>query len=268
MDFVMPDLSSAAFWAALGKIIVADIILAGDNAVVIALAARNLEERHRKPAILIGSFGAIALRVLFVFIVGLLLSVPYLKLVGGLLLLWIGVKLLTQDDGGESEGGGEHAIKASRNMWGAIWTIIVADAVMSLDNAIAIAGAANNDGVLVILGLLISIPIIIYGSTLLTSLLQRYPILVVLGGALLGWIGGEVMSSDGKPPQATVAPPGTIAFWLEARIPYAHYVCAAAGAIFVVVLGKFLAARQRAKARAEKPELVDLAHGDGAEKRK
>jgi YjbE family integral membrane protein len=266
MEFVMPDLSSGPFWAALGKIIVADIILAGDNAVVIALAARNLEARHRKPAILIGSFGAIALRVLFVFIVGLLLSVPYLKLIGGLLLLWIGVKLLTQGDG-EHEGGGE-SIKASRNMWGAIWTIIVADAVMSLDNAIAIAAAANNDGVLVILGLLISIPIIIYGSTMLTSLLQRYPILVVFGGALLGWIGGEVMSSDGKPPQAAVAPPGTIAAWLEARIPYAHYVCAAAGAIFVVVVGKFLDARRRAKQAAEQPELVDLARNEDTKGRK
>ncbi|MBX3503393.1 MAG: YjbE family putative metal transport protein [Alphaproteobacteria bacterium] len=258
----MPDLSSAAFWAALGKIIVADIILAGDNAVVIALAARNLEERHRKPAILLGSFGAIALRVVFVFIIGLLLSVPYLKLVGGVLLLWIGVKLLTQDDEGEAGGGGN--IRGSRNLWGAIWTIIIADAVMSLDNAIAIAGAANNDGVLVILGLLISIPIIIYGSTLLTSLLRRYPVLVVLGGALLGWIGGEVMSSDGKPPQADVAPPGTIAFWLEARIPYAHYVCAAAGAVFVVVVGKLLDRRRRARLARQAPELIDLAGDDGA----
>jgi len=267
MDFVMPDLSSGAFWAALGKIIVADIILAGDNAVVIALAARNLEQRHRRPAILVGSFGAIALRVLFVFIVGLLLSVPYLKLIGGVLLLWIGVKLLTQGDESDAHGDG---VKASRNMWGAIWTIIVADAVMSLDNAIAIAAAANNDGVLVILGLLISIPIIIYGSTYLTALLQRYPILVVFGGALLGWIGGEVMSSDGKPPQAAVAPPGTIAFWLEARIPYAHYVCAAAGAIFVVVVGKFLSRRRQAKLESQAPDLVDLARDDaaGADKRK
>jgi len=248
MTFVMPDVASAVFWVALGKIIIANIILSGDNAVVIAMACRNLSDQHRKPAIIGGSLGAIVLRIIFVFMITWLLSVPYLKLIGGALLLWIGVKLLNED-----EGHGEDGVKASASLWGAVWTIIVADAIMSLDNAIAIAAAANNDGVLIMLGLVISIPIIIFGSTLLTSVLQRYPVLVVIGGALLGWIGGEVMATDGKPPNALVAPEGTVAAWLEAKIPHAEHVCAVAGALFVVVLGLYLSRRRKPQ------DVVDLA---------
>ena len=248
MIFVMPDLASAVFWVALGKIIVANLILSGDNAVVIAMACRNLSDKHRKPAIIGGSLGAIILRVIFVFMITWLLSVPYLKLIGGALLLWIGVKLLNEEEEGHGDG-----VKASSSLWSAVWTIIVADAVMSLDNAIAIAAAANNDGVLIMLGLVISIPIIIFGSTLLTNILQRYPVLVIIGGALLGWIGGEVMATDGKPPNAEVAPEGTIAAWLEHRIPHAEHVCAAAGAVFVVAVGLFLSRRRKPA------EVVDLA---------
>jgi YjbE family integral membrane protein len=244
----MPDPASAVFWAALGKIIVANIILSGDNAVVIAMACRNLSERHRRPAIIGGSLGAIILRVIFVFLITWLMSVPYLKLIGGALLLWIGVKLLNESEGHDGDG-----LKASASLWGAVWTIIVADAVMSLDNAIAIAAAANNDGVLIMLGLIISIPIIIFGSTLLTTVLQRYPVLVIIGGGLLGWIGGEVMATDGKPPNVAVAPEGTIAAWLEARIPHAEHTCAVAGALFVVALGMWLSRRRRPV------EAVDLA---------
>lgn len=254
MIFEMPDLTSGAFWAALGKITVADIILSGDNAVIIAMACRNLPDRYRRPAILGGATGAIVLRILFVFMITWLLHVPYLKLVGGALLLWIGVKLLNED-----EGGGDGEVKGAANFWGAVWTIMVADAVMSLDNALAIAAAANNDGVLIMLGLLISIPIIIFGSTFLTGILRRYPMLVLLGGALLGWIGGEVMATDGKPPTADVAPPGTIAAWLEQRIPHAEYVCAAAGAIFVVVVGLLLSRRRKPA------EIIDLAQSDVAQ---
>jgi YjbE family integral membrane protein len=246
MNFVMPDVADALFWLALGKIIVANIILSGDNAVVIAMACRNLSNEHRKPAIIGGSLGAIVLRIIFVFMITWLLSVPFLKLIGGALLLWIGIKLLNEDEG---HGDG---MKASSSLWGAVWTIIIADAVMSLDNAIAIAAAANNDGVLILLGLVISIPIIIFGSTLLTSILQRYPVLVIIGGALLGWIGGEVMATDGKPPNAAVAPDGTIAAWLEARIPHAEHVCAVAGAVLVVVVGLWLSRRRKAV------EAVDL----------
>jgi YjbE family integral membrane protein len=251
MFFVMPDLASAVFWVALGKIIIANIILSGDNAVVIAMACRNLSDKHRRPAILGGSLGAIILRVIFVFVIGWLMSVPYLKLIGGALLLWIGVKLVMEEEE-ESDG-----IKAHGNLWAAVWTIIVADAIMSLDNAIAIAAAAKNDGVLVILGLVISIPIIIFGSTLLTKVLQRFPVLVILGGGLLGWIGGEVIATDGKPPGVEHAPAGTVAAFLEARIPHAELVFSIAGAVLVVGLGMWLARR-----RKPDEEVVDLVEHD------
>jgi YjbE family integral membrane protein len=256
MQFVMPDLAGAVFWVALGKIIVANVILSGDNAVVIAMACRNLSKRHRMPAIVGGSIGAIVLRIIFVFVITWLLSVPYLKLIGGALLLWIGVKLLNEEEGGDD--GGDGGVKAKASLWGAVWTIIVADAIMSLDNAIAIAAAADNDGVLIMAGLAISIPIIIFGSTLLTSFLQRYPVLVIFGGALLGWIGGEVIATDGKPPNATMAPEGTIAAWLEARIPHTEYVCAAAGALLVVALGLVLSRRRKPAPVIDLVEKIDL----------
>lgn len=255
MIFVMPDLASAVFWIALGKIILANLILSGDNAVVIAMACRNLPEKYKRPAIIGGSAGAIILRVIFVFLIGWLLSIPYVKLIGGLLLLWIGVKLLNEDEG---HGDG---VQASTNIWSAVWTIIVADAVMSLDNAIAIAGAARGDGVLIMLGLLISMPIIIVGSTLLTTVLQRYPVLVVLGGALLGFLGGEIMAADGKSDvfdaagkKTVVVKPGSIAAFLDANVPHAEYVCGAIGAVLVVAIGMWLSRR-----RKPGEEAVDLA---------
>ena len=240
MVFVMPDLSTAAFWVALWKIIVANIILSGDNAVVIAMACHNLSERYRRPAIMFGSAGAIVLRIVFCAVIGFLLSVPYLKLVGGALLLWIGVKLVLQEDD-------EANIKAHDNIWAAIWTIIVADAVMSFDNAIAIAAAARGDFVLIIIGLVISIPIIIVGATLISKLLDRFPWIGLVGAALIGWIAGEVMAGDGKYETIDAAgklieviKPGSIAAWLEARLPHAEYYCAAVGAVFVVGLGLLL----------------------------
>src|SRR5947207_13211455 len=168
MVFFMPDLSSAVFWAALWKIIIASIVLSGDNAVVIAMACHNLSAKCRRPAIFFGSAGAIVLRIIFCAVIGYLLSVPYLKLVGGALLLWIGVKLVMEEDD-------EANIKAHENIWAAIWTIIVADAVMRLDNAIAIAAAAKGDSTLIVIGLVISIPIIIFGATLISQLLDRVP---------------------------------------------------------------------------------------------
>src|SRR5215470_5492391 len=191
MVFVMPDLSSAVFWAALWKIIIANIILSGDNAVVIAMACHNLSDRYRRPAIIFGSAGAIVLRIVFCAVIGMLMSVPYLKLVGGALLLWIGIKLVVQEEE-------ESDVKAHANVWAAIWTIIVADAVMSLDNAIAIAAAAKGDFTLIALGLILSIPIIIVGATLISQLLDRYPWLGLVGAALIGWIAGEVMAGDGR----------------------------------------------------------------------
>lgn len=220
MTFAMPDWGAMAFWTALWKIIIADMVLSGDNAVVIALACRHLPARYRRPAIGIGVTGAIVLRVIFCFAATYLLDVAFLRLVGGLLLLWIGATLVW------GRGEDAHDVTAGRSVWGAIGTIIVADAVMSLDNAIAIAAAARNDGVVIIIGLIISIPIVVFGSTLVTRVLHRYPALVLVGGALMGWIGGDVIATD-----------PAIHHWLALRVPYADQVCAAVGAGIVAAIG-------------------------------
>ena len=250
MVFVMPDLSSAIFWAALWKIIIANIILSGDNAVVIAMACHNLSDKYRRPAIIAGSAGAIVLRIVFCAILGLLLGVPYLKLVGGALLLWIGVKLMVDEEDDAN-------IKAHDNLWAAIWTIIVADAVMSLDNAIAIAAAAKGDFTLIVIGLVISIPIIIVGATLIAKLLDRFPWLAMVGAGLIGWIAGEVMAGDGKHDVVgadgklvEVIHPGSIAAWLNAHLPHAELVCAIAGAVFVLGLGFILHKLRERKSEA------------------
>ena len=203
-----------AFWSGLGQIILVNIVLSGDNALVIALACRNLEKRHQKPAILAGSAGAIILRIIFVLIVDQLLKIGYLKLIGGLLLLWIGVKLV---QGEEEHGDG---VKAAGSLWAAIRTIIIADAVMSLDNAIAIAAAAKGDTVLIVVGLLISIPLIIFGATLIMILLNRFPIIVIAGGGLLGYIAGEVIATD-----------PAYAEWLAAMLPHAKTCFEIGGAV-------------------------------------
>jgi YjbE family integral membrane protein len=233
------------FWSGLMQIILVNIVLSGDNALVIALACRNLEKRYQKPAILIGSAGAIVLRIIFVLIVDLLLQVSYLKLVGGLLLLWIGVKLVQ----GEDEHG--DGVKAEGSLWAAIRTIIIADAVMSLDNAIAIAAAAKGDTTLIVLGLLISIPLIIFGATLIMMLLNRFPIIVIAGGGLLGWIAGEVLATD-----------PAYAKQLAAAIPHAQLVFEIAGAALTVALGYWLQMRGR-KRKHDEP--VDLADGKAKE---
>jgi len=220
MTFAMPDWGAMAFWTALWKIIIADVILSGDNAVVIALACRNLPARHRGPAIGAGVTGAIVLRIIFCFATTYLLGVAFLRLAGGLLLLWIGATLVKGKDHDA------HGATAGRGVGGAIGTIIVADAVMSLDNAIAIAAAARSDGVVIVIGLIISIPIVVFGSTLVGRILQRYPMLVLVGGALMGWIGGEVIATD-----------PAIRHWLAPKVPYADHVCAAIGAGVVVAMG-------------------------------
>ncbi len=250
MIFVIPDLSTGAFWFALWKIIVANIILSGDNAVVIAMACHKLSDRYKQPAILFGSAGAIVLRIIFCAVIGLLLGVPYLKLAGGALLLWIGVKLVVQEEE-------EANIKQHENLWPAIWTIIVADAVMSLDNAIAIAAAARGDFTLIAIGLVISIPIIIVGATLISKALDRFPWLGLVGAALIGWIAGEIMAGDGKHDVVgadgklvEVINPGSIAAWLDARLPHAEYVCAAIGAVAVVAIGLMIARINARKSKA------------------
>src|SRR3546814_3912221 len=182
-------------WVAVFQIILIDIRLGGDNAVVIALACRNLQHKQRMQGILWGTAGAIILRVLLIAFALTLLDIPFLKLVGGALLVWIGVKLLIPD---EDEHGN---IKGGSSVWSAVKTILIADFVMSLDNVIAIAGAAQNTHLdhqlyYVIFGLLVSVPIIIWGSTLVLKLIVRFPLVVTLGAALLGWISGGMLVTD------------------------------------------------------------------------
>lgn len=232
------DFSNPVFWIAVLQIVAIDVVLGGDNAVVIGLACRRLPESQRKMGILWGMVGAIGLRVILIFFAVSLLAVPYLKLVGAVLLLWIGIKLLMPED---EEG---HNIEAGTTLAAAIKTIIVADAVMSLDNVIAIAGAAGDSKVLIVFGLLLSIPIIMLGSQLVIKLMDRFPVVIVLGGALLGWIAGGMVVTD-------VATKD----WFAANVPAAGWIGPVVGAILVVVIGKMLAAR----AGNHTPAMKDLA---------
>ena len=238
----MEQFMTPEFWIAVGQIIMIDILLGGDNAVVIALACRKLPPNLRTKGILWGTAGAIGLRVILIFFALTLLAIPFLKLVGALLLVWIGIKLLAPD---HEDGHGN--IAASDKLMAAIKTIIVADLVMSVDNVIAIAGAAQNAGehsfLLVVLGLLISIPIIVWGSQLVIKLMDRFPIIITLGGMLLGWIAGTMAVSD----PAVVRPD---AWGWVPKIPQTDVVKYGAGilgALLVLALGKWVAAR-RAKA--------------------
>jgi len=224
----MPDITSSLFWIAVLQIIAIDIMLGGDNAVVIALACRKLPPEQRKKGIFWGVVGAIGLRVVMIFFALQLLALPYLKIVGALLLFWIGVKLMLQGD----EDGHDN-IDGGTTLAAAIKTIIVADAVMSLDNVIAVAGASHGSIVLVTFGILISIPIVVWGSKIVLTLMDRFPVVITLGAALLGWIGGGMMLTDPATPKT-----------LAASIPQASYVFGAAGALLVVAIGKFVASRR------------------------
>ena len=223
----MELLQSLDFWIGLLKIIWINIILSGDNAVVIALAARSLEPRRQRQAILLGSGAAVVLRIALTVVAAKLLALPYLQIVGGLMLLWIGVQLL-----GEEEGCHDKASEQA-NLMTAVRTILVADLVMSLDNVIAVAAAAKGSSLLLVLGLAISIPLVVFGSTLMIGLMQRFPVIVVLGAGLIGWVAGETIVGD----VGLRAALGDNA-WL-------HYAASAAGALLVVATGKILAARAR-----------------------
>lgn len=213
-------INSPGFWLAVMQIIAIDILLGGDNAVVIALACRKLPETQRNRAIMGGALGAILLRIAMIFFALQLLELPYLKLIGAVLLLWIGIKLIVPE--GEDAHGN---LAASPKLLGAIKTIIVADAVMSLDNVVAVAGASNGQLELVIFGIVISIPIIIWGSKLVLHFMDRYPIVITLGAALLGWIAGSMAISD---------------ISLPAVPAWAHYAAGAVGVALVLTIGKFM----------------------------
>jgi YjbE family integral membrane protein len=238
----MGGMSAAEFWPALGQIMLINLILSGDNAVVIALACRGLPASQRKWGIILGALVAILMRIVFTVVATQLLTYPWLMIVGSLLLFWIAIKLLVED-------GDEKDIKESGNIWGAVQTIAIADLVMSLDNVVAIAAAAKGNWTLILIGLATSMPLIIFGATLVMWLLTKLPVLVWAGAALLGWIAGELIVSD----------PGTIALmkanmpgWVKAvasapggfeAIPNVKHAAAAAGALFVVLMGWILRRR-------------------------
>ena len=231
---MMESFLTPEFWLAVGQIVMIDVLLGGDNAVVIALACRNLPPELRRRGILWGTAGAIVLRVVLIFFAMSLLALPYLKLVGAALLLWIGVKLLVPED----EGHGN--LQASDKLLGAIKTIIMADFIMSVDNVICIAGAAQTSGhdghhmPLVIFGLLVSIPIIVWGSSVVLKMMDRFPIIITAGGMLLGWIAGTLAVSD----------PATVHLIPES--PALHYGAGVVGALLVLTLGSLLARRAAA----------------------
>lgn len=183
------ELFSSQFFVALVSIIILDLVLAGDNAVVIAMASNRLPHHLRKRAIYVGTAGAILIRLIMTYFAVQLLTVPYLQALGGLVLLPIAVKLLRPS-------GGEEHIEAADTFAGAVKTIIIADAAMGIDNVLAIAGASSGDFLLVVIGLLISVPIVVFGSQLIGKLMDRYPVLIVLGAAILGWTGGSMIMHD------------------------------------------------------------------------
>lgn len=230
------DLTSAAFWAALGSIIWVNILLSGDNAVVIALAARSLPPHQQKKAIFWGSAAAIVMRIGLTIIALEMLKWPFLKIVGGLLLLYIGVTLLLDED----DGGDQGKSSGDGSLAAAIRTILIADLVMSLDNVLAVAAAAKGNVPLLVIGLAISIPLIIFGSTLLLKVMERFPIIVTAGAALLGFLAGEMLLTD----------PAVVARFGELSHTVVN-IAGAIGAFLVVILGTMLNKRHKARADAQ-----------------
>jgi YjbE family integral membrane protein len=228
------------FWVSLGQIMLVNVVLSGDNAVVIALAARSLPETQRRQAIVWGSVAAIVMRIILTVVALEMLRLPYLKLIGSGLLFWIALKLLTPE---ESDGEG---IIPHPRLAAAIQTILVADLVMSLDNVLAVAAAAHGDNLLLVLGLGISIPLVIFGSTVILQFMDRFPIIVILGAAILGYVAGEMLITE----QAL----GHLSMFREDGM--LHAFLPLWSALLVLGLGKWLAVRQAAR-RA--PVFVDLA---------
>lgn len=232
------EIDHTIFWIGLAQIIGVNIILSGDNAVVIALAARSLPAHQQKRAILWGSGAAVAMRIVLTIVAVEMLRMPYLKLVGAALLLWIGIKLLLPE--GDEDDGDSHS---TSNLMAAVRTILIADLVMSLDNVIAVAAAAKGSLLLLIIGLAISIPLVVFGSTLLLKVMQRFPIVITIGAGLLGWVAGEMAVTD-----------PLVREGIETQASWLHVVAPAAGAALVVAFGKWLAGREQGEARAHAAE--------------
>jgi len=221
------------FWLGLGTIIWVNIILSGDNAVVIALAARSLPPRQKKRAVVWGAGAAVVLRIILTVVAVTLLQFPYLKLVGGAALLWIAVQLLVPDAGDGDD------VQSSSNMLGAIKTILIADLVMSTDNVLAVAAVAKDSLTLLTLGLVISIPLVLFGATMLMKLMERYPLIITLGAAILGWTAGEMSATD-----------PAVAEWVSANAAWLHWGAPAAGAVLVVAVAGWLTKRKPRSRRA------------------
>jgi len=234
------EIQTTVFWIGLWQIILVNIVLSGDNAVVIALAARSLPPHQQNKAIAWGAGAAVAMRIVLTIIAVEMLKWPWLKLIGAVLLLWIAVKLLVPEHDGEDD------VDSSDNLWAAIKTILIADLVMSLDNVIGVAAAAKGSLTLLILGLAISIPLVIFGATMLMKLMTRWPIIITIGAGLLGWVAGDMAATD-----------PVVRDWVDANAAWLHWVAPAAGAAFVVALGNWLAAR----AEAKQQKVVDLGEG-------
>jgi YjbE family integral membrane protein len=251
------DWTQAAFWIAAWQIILINIILSGDNAVVIALACRTLPHRQRLWGMALGAGAAILLRIVFVMIITAVMDIPLLKVIGGLLLLWIAIKLIAP---AESHAGG--SVQAADNLWRAVKIVAIADAVMSLDNVIAIAAAAKGSWLLIVFGLTVSVPLIVAGSAILVTLLDRYPIMSWGGAALLGWIAGAIMIEDpalawwlGGPAhtsQLGAADMG-MSFLGASSILVVSYGAASLGALFVVASGYLVRRRRPAAMTAADP---------------
>lgn len=227
-------LESTQFWVDVFKIIVIDLLLSGDNAIVIALACRNLPPAQRKKGIMFGVLGAIGLRIGLTMFALELLNLPYLKLVGALLLLWIGVKLILPEPEHEDSN-----VKADTHLWGAVRTVIIADFIMSLDNVLGVAAAAHGNVLLLVFGLLISIPLIAWSSQLVLQLIDRFVFIIYAGGALLGYVAGEMLIGD-----KMIAP------WVERMPSVLHWVVPALCAVVVLLVGLWLAARMAAAEKA------------------
>jgi YjbE family integral membrane protein len=243
---VLESLTHAETWVALFQISVINILLSGDNAVVIALACKDLPVKQQKQAFAIGAGGVVILMTALTGAAAYLLTLPYLEVIGSALLLWIGIKLLSEDS---DEGG----VKQSESFWGAVRTIIIADIVMSLDNVLGMAGAAKGHLGMLFVGMVITIPLILFGSALIMKLMNRFPIFITFGAGLLGWVAGEMAIAD-----------PLIEHTVTTRAHYMEFVAPLVGAFLVVVTGHMMARRRRAE-QPGSPE-VEVVAEDGGEK--
>jgi YjbE family integral membrane protein len=253
----MEMLSDPLFWTGLGQITLINIVLSGDNAVVIALAARSLPAHQQKKAVMWGAGAAVVMRIVLTIIAVELLRWPYLKIIGAVLLFWIAIKLLVPEHDDEN-------VESSDNLMKAVKTILIADLVMSLDNVIGVAAAAKGNTTLLVIGLAISIPLVIFGATMLMKLMERWPVIITIGAGLLGWVAGEMLVTD---PAWKDWIENNLS-WLHAHIgPLEFNWLQVAGAVLVIVVGKHLAKKAEAQAETEH-KIVDLAAGDAANQSK